>query len=239
MKGLGAMTRGETLYQLQDMDLELDQGRHREAEIQADLGETEELRQARRARDEVQETYKEWALKMRHLELDIGSLDSEIVSNERRLYSGSVTNPKELADLQENVASLKRRREALEDDMLEAMIHSEEAETILRECIATLEDVEAQWQDDQEGLKDELGRLGARLVQLQSDRDQLRSSINSEYLAIYDNIQTRYGIVAVATLRDGVCSFCAVAPSSTKLKAIKSGKKLLQCGNCKRILLDL
>lgn len=233
------MTHGETLYQLQDIDLELDQGRRRVAEIRADLGETEALRQARREQAEVQETYKEWALKMRHLELDIGGLDSEIVSNERRLYSGSVTNPKELADLQENVASLKRRREALEDDMLEAMIHSEEAETILRECIATLEDVEAQWQEDQDELKDELGRLEARLVQLEGDRDQLRSDISSEYLAVYDNIQTRYGIVAVATMRDGVCSFCAVAPSSIKLKAIKSGKELLQCGNCKRILLDL
>jgi predicted nucleic acid-binding Zn-ribbon protein len=233
------MTHGETLYQLQDIDLELDQGRRREAEIHAGLGETEELRQARRAQADVQETYKEWALKMRHLELDIGGLDGEITSNERRLYSGSVTNPKELGDLQENVASLKRRRETLEDDMLEAMIHSEEAETILRECTATLEGVEAQWQEDQDKLKDELGRLEARLVQLASDRDQLRSNISREYLAVYDNIQTRYGIVAVATMRDGVCSFCAVAPSSTKLKAIKSGRELLQCGNCKRILLDL
>ncbi len=233
------MIRGERLYQLQDIDQELDQGRRQVSEIHATLGETEDLRQARRAQVDAQETYKEWALKLRHLELDIDGLGSEIASNERRLYSGSVTNTKELGDLQENVASLKRRREALEDEMLEAMIYSEEAETSLRECIAALETLEAQWQASQAALKADLSALEARLAQVESQRDQLRPTINSEDLAVYDNIQTRYGMVVVATLRDDVCSFCAVAPSRIKLKAIKSRKELLQCGNCKRVLLNL
>lgn len=233
------MMRGKALYQLQDIDQELDQGRRREAEIHAHLGETEELRQARRAQADAQETYKEWALKVRHLELDIDGLSSEIASNERRLYSGSVTNPKELGDMQVNVASLKRRRAALEDEMLEAMICSEEAEASLRERIAALDDIEAQWQTHQATLRDELGKLEARLAQVESDRDQLRPTINNKDLAVYDNIQTRYGMVVVATMRDGVCSFCAVVPSRIKLKAIKSHKELLQCGNCKRVLLDL
>ncbi len=233
------MIRGEALYQLQHIDQEFDQARRRVDEIQANLGETEELHQARRAQVEAQETYKEWALKMRHLELDVEGLGSEIAGNERRLYSGSVTNPKELGDLQENAASLKRRRAALEDEMLEAMIYSEEAETSLREHIAALDDVEAQWQTDQAALKDELGALEARLVQVEGEREQLRPTISSDDLAVYDNIQTRYGMVVVATLRDGVCSFCAVASSRIKLKKIKSHRELLQCGNCKRILLDL
>ncbi len=47
------MIRGEALYRLQDLDDELDAGQQRVAEIQADLGETEELRQAQA---NVQET---------------------------------------------------------------------------------------------------------------------------------------------------------------------------------------
>jgi predicted nucleic acid-binding Zn-ribbon protein len=235
----GAMTRGEPLYQLQHLDQELDQGRQRVAEIHANLGETEGLRQARRAQADAQETYKDWTLKIRNLELEIGSLESEISTNERRLYSGSVTNPKELGDLQENVASLKRRRGTLEDELLEAMIGSDEAETTLTERRAELTDVEAHWQAHQAALKDELSELETRLAQAQGERDGLRQTISDDDLAVYDNIRTRYGPVVVATMRGGVCSFCAVAPSSTKLKKIRSRRELLQCGNCKRILLDL
>ena len=78
------MIRGETLYQLQDIDQELDQGRRRVDEIHANLGKTEELRQARRAQAEAQENYKEWALLIRRLDLELEGLGSEITSNDRR-----------------------------------------------------------------------------------------------------------------------------------------------------------
>ena len=83
----------------------------------------------------------------------------------------------------------------------------------------------------------------ARIVSIDTSAAAAMPGVVAVYtgddLAVYDNIRTRYGIVVVATLRDGVCSFCAVAPSRTKLKAIKSHRELLQCGNCKRVLLDL
>jgi len=50
------MIRGEALYRLQDLDDELDAGQQRVAETQADLGETEDLRQARQAQADAQET---------------------------------------------------------------------------------------------------------------------------------------------------------------------------------------
>jgi len=233
------MIRGEALYRLQYLDDELDAGQQQVAEIQADLGETEELRQARQAQANAQETHKQGTIKTRKLDLEIGSLNSEVAANEERLYSGRITNPKELGDLQENVASLHRRREALEDELLESMIYDEEAEATLQEHRATLDEVEARWQASQATLQDKLSELEARMAQVQDEREQLRQTIAADDLRIYDYIRTRWGPVTVATLRDDVCSFCAVNPSSTKLKKIRGGQELLQCGNCKRILLAL
>lgn len=233
------MTRGESLYQLQELDLELEAGQRRVSEIRASLGETEALRQARRAHATAEEAHKAWMAKARDLELEVASLNNKIGASERRLYGGSISNPKELGDLQEEVASLKRRRGALEDELLEAMVYGEEAEADLETCSEALDDAEAHWQADQAALKSDLGQLEARLEQARDGRERLRQAIVADDLAVYDHIRARYGSLVVATLRDGVCSFCAVTPSSTKLKRIQSGQELSQCGNCGRILLAL
>ena len=98
---------------------------------------------------------------------------------------------------------------------------------------------EADWQDEQKQLQEELSQIEARLAQAEEERQKLRQSIHPEDLALYDKIRSHYGPIAVAILQDGVCGFCAVAPSSTKLARIRSGRELLQCSNCSRILLDL
>jgi predicted nucleic acid-binding Zn-ribbon protein len=233
------MTQGEPLYQLQNLDIELENGQRRVSEIRTSLGETEALRQARQAQTAAETEHRRWSVRARDLELEIDSLSNEIATSEKRLYSGSITNPKELGDLQEKTASLKRRCGVLEDELLEALIYSEEAEATLKECRATTADTEAHWQTRQTTLQDELSVLEARLVEVRGEREQLRQTIASADLALYDNVRARYGSVAVVTLRGGVCGFCAVTPSSTKLKRIRGGRELLQCGNCGRILLDL
>jgi predicted nucleic acid-binding Zn-ribbon protein len=150
-----------------------------------------------------------------------------------------VTNPKELGDIQEEIASLKRRSADLEDDLLEAMVNSEDAEAELNARRVALNDIDNQWQTDQKTLKGELIELETRLVNVREERDALRSTVAADDLALYDKVRDRLGSITVTTLRDGVCGFCAVAPSSTKLGRIRGGRELLLCGNCKRILLDI
>jgi predicted nucleic acid-binding Zn-ribbon protein len=233
------MIRGESLYRLQNLDHQLEQGQQRVSQIQAGMGETEALRQTRRALTSAQEEHRDWEARARHLELEIEGLSSKIAASEKRLYSGTVTNPKELGDIQDEIASLKRRCNALEDELLEAMVYSEEAEASLETCRTLLADTEAKWHTEQAALTEELSELEARLVDAQDERDRLRPAIAAEDLALYDKVRSRHGSITVTTLRNGVCGYCAVAPSSTKLARIHNGRELLQCSNCKRILLDL
>ena len=233
------MTRGEPLFQLQNLDQELENGQRRVSEIQASLGETETLRQARRALVDAEEEYRSWTTRARDLELMIDSLSSKIAASEKRLYSGSVTNPKELSDMQDEVVSLKRRRGEQEDHLLEAMVYSEEAEATLDERRQTQMMTEQDWRAQQLALETELSELKTRLERVQEKREQARQTIATEDLALYDKIRSRYGSITVTTLHDGVCGFCSVAPSSTKLSRLRSGRELLLCGNCGRILLDL
>ena len=119
------------------------------------------------------------------------------------------------------------------------MVYGEEAEAAVETCRATLMDTEALWQSDQSAFKEELSELEARSDEAREERANVRQSIAADELKVYDKVRARFGPITVATLRDGVCGFCAVAPSSTKLSRIRSGRELLQCSNCDRILLSL
>ncbi len=230
------VNRGTLLYQLQTLDLDIENSTRRIAEIQDSLGETTALLQARQALSQAEQEHREWTTKINDLELEIGGLNAKIERSERRLYGGRITNPKELSDLQEEIASLKRRRTTIEDALLEAMVANEEAEATVEQCRQTLNETQTAWQADQSALRHELDELEARLTHTRAEREQIRQRIPPEDLSTYDHVRQRYGSVAVTQLNDGVCGFCAMAPSSDKLKRIRSGRELLQCSNCGRIL---
>jgi predicted nucleic acid-binding Zn-ribbon protein len=100
------MTEGADLYRLQGLDSEGDKKRRRLAEVEAALSESEELQQARRAVERAGERVRKWAVKQRDLELEVQGLADKISHDEQRLYSGVIRNPKELEDLQAEVAAL-------------------------------------------------------------------------------------------------------------------------------------
>jgi DNA repair ATPase RecN len=104
------MTKGADLYRLQCLDSDVDAKRRRLAEVEAMLGESETLQQARRARESAQALAQEWAQRQRNLELENQGILDEISHSEQRLYSGTIKNPKELADLQAKVGELCWRR---------------------------------------------------------------------------------------------------------------------------------
>jgi predicted nucleic acid-binding Zn-ribbon protein len=70
------------------------------------------------------------------LEDEIDMVTRKARNEEERAASGKVTSPKELTAIQEEVASLKRRQVALEDDLLERMEQRETLEAELAELDA-------------------------------------------------------------------------------------------------------
>lgn len=230
------MERARRLYRLQELDLEEEKARRRLAEVEAAIGETEALRAARRAVEEAQEQVGRWTVRQQDLELQVGSLKGKIADSEKRLYSGSIRNPKELSDLQAEVASLKRRLERVEEDLLEAMIGLEEAEAAAERAEAHLRGVEEAWSSAQAALREEKGELEDRLEQLAAARAALLPSIPPGDLGVYRSLRERKGGLAVARVLDGACVGCGMEVPSARFQEAM-GEALVFCGNCERILL--
>jgi len=230
------MNRSHQLYRLQTIDLEISDGKRRLEEVEAGLGESEELRQARRALQKAEDELNRWRTTLRDLELETKSLTAKITSVEERLYSGRITNPKELANLQDEVSYLKRRRGELEDRQIEAMVEVEEHEAEVDSKKASLAQIEADWTQTQKQLTEERSELGERLAHLKKERVKLERTIRAEDLALYGDLCGRKGGQAVALLKGEVCQTCRMTLPTSQVQQVRSGDSLSFCSSCQRIL---
>lgn len=230
------MNRTQNLYVLQQVDLELASLSRRLKEIIATLGESAELERARKMVTQAEARLAECRAEMHNLDLEVSGLSQKIETNEGNLYSGRVANPKELASLEEEVASLKRWREKKEEDLLEAMVACEENEAALADAQAILTQVSETWRSEQGDLADEQVRLQARLEELSQRREMLVGAVGPEEITIYERLRKVKGGRAVAAVKDGLCEGCRMNPPSSQVQRARSGKELEFCNNCGRIL---
>lgn len=229
------MSQLQQLYRLQQIDNEIREKKQRLREVMRALKDDEEVAAARRRREQTEEVLRKVQGQQKELELQLGSVNEEAQRSEDRLYSGKVTNPKELSDLQQKIASLGRRKEMLEDEILETMMAVEEAQEADEAAGERLREVEAAWEEERERLtkaQDELAEEAGRLLQ---QREKQVDRIDDKMLAAYEDTARRRGGVAVAPLVQQVCQACTVRVSATKARAAQEGE-LVYCSSCKRIL---
>jgi len=231
------MRRAERLYLLQQTDLALDGARKRVRDIEAQLVESEALREARRSDQNLRIQIEQLRIRNKDLDLQSSALDEKIKSVEERLYSGTVRNPKELSDLQRDAASLRRHKSEMDDAQLSLMLQIEQIEQAHRLARADLARVEGSWQANQSTLQAERGQLLEQITAFEAERGGRRADTPPADLSMYDQLRTRRHGTAIATLDDGVCSACGVQPPASKLTHLQRDDDLLTCGNCERILL--
>jgi predicted nucleic acid-binding Zn-ribbon protein len=230
------MSRTQHLYELQQVDLEIESASRRLKEIAASLVESNELKQARKMVVEAKARLAKRRARMKDLDLEVSSLSHKIETDEQRLYSGRVTNPKELASLQDEVASLQRWRDKKEDDLLEMMVAAEEGEAALADAQAILTQVSDAWRAEQGDLANEQAQLQARLGELDEQRESLVAAIGPDDMAIYERLRRRKAGRAVALVKDGICQGCRMNPPTSQVQHARSGTELVFCNNCGRIL---
>jgi len=229
------MSQVRVMYNLQQLDSEIREKKQRLGEVLRAQKETAELQAARQWLETAVASLKVAQSARQNLNLELESLNSKAKRSEERLYSGNVKNPKELSDLQREIEALGRRRAALEDEILEAMVQVEDAETEKTAAEKSLTAVETRWRQNTAVLQKEQQELALRLHRLMGDREKQAALLTPDSRAQYDTLAQRKGHVAVAGLKGNECQACFTTVSATKVKAAELGE-LVYCGSCGRIL---
>ncbi|MGC8856396.1 MAG: zinc ribbon domain-containing protein [Anaerolineae bacterium] len=224
------------LYRLQQVDLQIDQIQARLDAIRQTLENDAEILRARENFEAARQAQFQKEHALREAEAATREQRIKIEQVEARLYSGLVKNPKELQDLQNEAAALKRHLGTLEERELEAIIAAEQAEERLQQAGKWLEETSVRRSERLQQLVGEQNALEKKLEQLNAERLATRSALTAELLSVYQNLrQQRHG-VAVAQVSDNSCAACGTTLTAALQQIARSPSQLAHCPSCGRIL---
>ncbi|MGH2788473.1 MAG: zinc ribbon domain-containing protein [Actinomycetota bacterium] len=200
------------------------------AELTGQLGELDsDIAIARKQHDET-------ATEQARLEAEMATRDAKIEREEGRLYSGSVSNPKELNALRAEIEMLKRQRSELEEGLLEAMVQRDG----LKETLDSLEKERAEVSDRADELSGQVsattGEIDAELKQHTAARGELIGGIPKDLVVLYEKVRDAKHGVGAARLVDGMCEGCHTKLPAKEVERLRAERGLQRCDNCRRIL---
>ena len=233
------MSQIRALYRLQKIDLEIDQRRRRIKEITALLEQDEALRAAQSRVSALQETLRPKETRAADLNLELQTVTNQIKQLSERLYSGKVRNPRELEDLEHKLAERQRRREHLEDALLELMIEIEDIQAELAQANAHLETVRAARAEEHHTLAEELEQLRADLARLKAERQEAAQAVSEDNRALYQSLRARKHGRALSPLKGESCSVCGVRQTTQNVQRVRRGQEIVFCASCGRILIAI
>ena len=224
------------LYRLQQVDSQMDQIYARLNTIRETLENNEELRAANNAVSKAEARHKEASSSLKQSEAEVEKQRIKIEQTEANLYSGSVHNPKELQDLQMDVASLKKYLVTLEERELEVMIQVEEAEKVLQSANEKAEQTRTRLKEQNADLTNESETLNKDLQRLESERNAVTSNIDEGSIKVYDKLRQQKRGVAVTSISENSCDACGSTVIASQQQNARSNSQLVYCSTCGRIL---
>jgi uncharacterized protein len=235
------MSRWEPLLAVQALDTRVDQLEHRleTLPVRAQLAQL-----AERVADvdgrvaSVDERRGELTRSQQRLEDEIASLNGRAEQAEKQLYSGAVSNPRELQALQDDIASIRRRIGQLEDDELEIMELAEPVDAQLAELARERDGLDAETRRLTVELTGSEADIVGELAAVRKERAEAATAVEPELWPEYDKLRAQLGGVAVARLVGSTCQGCHLALSAVEVDRIRrlGVDEIVHCEECGRLL---
>jgi len=231
----------DALLEVQSLDTIADQLQHRRAHMpeRAELADRHAKLSDLEARAaEVQRERDAIAASEKRLEDEIAMVTEKAKQEDRRLYSGSVTVPRELTALQEEIASLQRRQRQLEDQELELMEQAEPLDAKLAELATSRDALDADAVSLSAAIAEAEAEIDGELADVVAKRAAAVDSIPSELLKEYQALRGALGGIGVARLTGNRCEGCHLTLSAVDVDRIRHepDDALVHCTECSRLL---
>lgn len=172
---------------------------------------------------------------LRDQELQLASTETKQKKAHGDLYGGRISNPKELASLEEEIAGFARVRDQLEDRILGLLdeVESLKGEGVKRQAAARAAE---------EGLTAHLAayerdrdRLDREIVSAETERARLAAAVEPRLLKKYEGIAAQEGGVGIVAIVGGFCGGCRNDVPARFVSRVRAGE-VVTCERCHRIL---
>lgn len=170
---------------------------------------------------------------------DEAALITERIDRENlRLYDGSVTAHKDLQAIQHELDTLGRRRDEIEDQVLEAMELGEPLDQALAEFDRKLAAVQARRDEANESLAASQATIDSEIESERAQRIEAVAQVEPPLVEIYEASRAACGGIGICRLIDKTCQGCHLTLSAVEYDRLRKepDDAIVRCGECNRIL---
>ena len=227
----------DALLALQQIDTQIQRTRKTQAGLDTGADAKTKAAAARAAANLASQEYHKVSADLKDTELKLSSVENKAKSNQQRMYQGTITNSKELANLEKEIASLGRQRSDLDGRVLELMDEVEAKKTAASLAEAEAAQAEGHHQSTVAAYHSRFQSLGDDLTSLTAQRNEAAKQIEDKaMLKRYDDIRARAAGVGIARVVDRTCGGCHMQLGSQAINMALGGDDLAICENCGRML---
>jgi predicted nucleic acid-binding Zn-ribbon protein len=230
------MNKAKQLYELQEVDLEIQHKAEVLTQVKSQLGRDDELVAARSILDTAKKQIADLEHQQKTEDWELDDLRSKIAAVEKKLYGGSMKNPRELSGFQQELEILKAQRGEREDKLLAIMMDVETAQQDVSRKTSEFAAIEKDWNENQQKLSNQQTELEAELAKLGQKREIIAGQTDSVSLRLYEEMRRARQGQAVAKVMQGRCQGCRISLPMSDQQRARMGHELVQCSNCGRIL---
>lgn len=225
-----------TLYQLQQLDLELERVIAEQHALESSLQGDSVLKKLRAEHTTAQQQLNLGLQAQKEAEWALEELDRRLRMQEQRLYSGVVTNPKELHALQQEVQHLRAQQSRQEEMTLEVILTTESLQEVANSKTEALQRAQEKWLETNASGMIRRDQLEAKRQELLTNREQFVSNIDTQLLSRYEALKRTKQGRAVSKVDQNSCQWCRVILTPSELQRVRTTTDLQMCSNCGRIL---
>lgn len=225
----------KALYELQQIDIDLGKTQKAKSNLDDGSAKRHQVAAVRAKFDRADKLYHEATAEMQDKELNLKSTEAKQKTFHDKMYSGKVSNPKELESMEKEIEMLGRQKGTLEERILELMDIIETRKAAIATASVVVDGYEAELAALTEKVKGETDILNDRIQQLTADREKALANVAPVLLKRYEAMRARLG-VAVSRIEAASCTACHTQITSGLMNALRNAEDIQTCENCSRII---
>jgi len=170
----------------------------------------------------------------KNLDGDIKVIQEKIARHKDQLYQ--VKTNDQFRAMTKEIEAEEAKVRLIEDQILEKMLEAEEIQKLVQEAAVHLEGEKARVAGEIAQLESEQKADEDERHTLQDRRSQIQDSLSESTRQLYQRIRQARRGMAVAEVREGLCTACNVLLRPQVYNEVRTNESLLTCENCGRII---
>ena len=230
------MTIVRQLFSLQEIDLALDSVRSQKATAERERSARLVLENIEEALAEEQTRLQEIQASHRERQEEAEHLRQRSQTLQDQLFSGELTNPRDLASLELESSNVKAQVDQKDIQLLDLSVRAQDTRNRIEAHQEELSTLQAEWEKRHAELTEQIESLTEEENSLTAERDKLAETLDQSEVLKYDNLRRSKGGTAVAKVERGLCQACRMSLPTQHLQRVRSGRYTVNCSSCGRLL---